>query len=150
MTTVLPSKPSALIKLALSDLKLCETDKAYHIDMAYWHKPATRGIPFITRKTVCDVCMAGAVMAQTLRIDKALEIQPFQCEDSDTTMKLFAIDHFRTGALYSGVRSMCGVEDFEKLPKHMYNKSVPGYDKDAGAFHNTMNGFATELKAVGL
>ena len=53
----LPDKPSELIRLALADLRKCEADPRYLIDMAQWHRPVT--------SELCHVCLAGAVMART-------------------------------------------------------------------------------------
>ena len=59
----LPDKISALLRVALADVEKCDADPVYVLDMNRWHDPIkTPAGP------VCAVCMAGAVMAQTLKI----------------------------------------------------------------------------------
>ena len=55
----LPNKLSELIELAVRDVQACEADPRYILNMGRWHAPRNGG---------CEVCMAGAVMAQTLRV----------------------------------------------------------------------------------
>lgn len=150
MTTVLPSVPSALIKLALSDLAACENDAAYEIDMSYWHRPKTRGIPFITRKTTCQVCLAGSVMAQSLHCDVTLEVDALEFNDPDTVIRLLALDHFRIGSLRMGVKRMCTDEDFEKLPSSMYHMPIKQYYLNPVAWLATMHEFVEKFEEVGL
>ncbi len=52
-------KLSELIRLALADLLKVERDKRYVVNMGVWHIP----------NGVCQVCMAGAVIAKTLGIN---------------------------------------------------------------------------------
>ena len=55
----LPNKPSELIRLALSDLEECEQDPKYAVDMGSWHRPVG---------AQCLVCLAGSVMAKTMKV----------------------------------------------------------------------------------
>ena len=150
MTTVLPSVPSALIKLALSDLAACENDPRYDIDMSYWHRPHTRGIPFITRKTTCEVCLAGSVMAQTLQCNIDLEVGALDFNSEDTVIRLLALDHFRIGSIRMGIKRMCSAEDFEKLPSSMYHMPIKQYYISPVAWLATMHEFVEKLEEVGL
>lgn len=60
--TQLPDKPSELIRLALKDLRKTERQFwKYKIDMDIWHSGKTSTL------SRCSVCLAGAVMAQTLK-----------------------------------------------------------------------------------
>ena len=52
-------KPSEIIHVALHDLKLCEVDPGYVINMNVWHDP-------LNETYQCAVCLTGAVIAQTL------------------------------------------------------------------------------------
>ena len=62
MKNKLPSTMHGLLSLAISDLKKVKEDKKYIINMNHFHK---------YKKSVdkCEVCMAGAVLAKTLKID---------------------------------------------------------------------------------
>ena len=55
---VLPEKASDLLELAVRDAMAVAKMKGYKLDMGTWHSP----------NGVCRVCMAGAVMARTLRV----------------------------------------------------------------------------------
>ena len=57
----LPDKLSDLFTVALDDLQKCMADPRYSINMSCWMQWDT-----VTQK--CEVCMGGAVMAQTLDI----------------------------------------------------------------------------------
>lgn len=56
----LPGKPSALIRIALDDLKKAEKDPTMKISMDTWLQVAKNGVD------KCAVCMAGSVMAKRL------------------------------------------------------------------------------------
>lgn len=58
--------PSELLRLAVADVRKCLRSPRYRVDMTDWHSPAPDG--------VCEVCIAGAVMAQELdgKPDEAL------------------------------------------------------------------------------
>jgi hypothetical protein len=104
----LPDKPSELIRLAVKDMQLCEADPRYKLDMRSWHRPV---------EGACHVCMAGAVMAQTLTLSPYIPINcslnitgtiDFQMrqlgveepsEQLRLLNKLRAIDAFREGYL---------------------------------------------------
>ena len=55
---MLPEKPSAFLRHAVSDLKKCEDDPNYRVTMYNFHSPNMDGRVF--------VCLAGAVMAKSL------------------------------------------------------------------------------------
>ena len=111
----LPKTPSALIRAALRDLRACEADDRYVVDMDEWHGPATddRG------KEVCKVSLAGAVMAQTLGLPRE---QFIYCADLDLQHSrrvkdgLHALDCFQRGLLKEGLRRM--KKDIEEIPTH--------------------------------
>lgn len=62
----LPTKLSALIKVALKDLKKVEKDKNYKVNLSMWHQTFD--------DDVCYVCLAGAVLAKSLKIDRKASI----------------------------------------------------------------------------
>ena len=50
---------SAVIRVALDDLARVESDPRYKVNMTQWHRPIAG---------VCHVCLAGAIMAETLGV----------------------------------------------------------------------------------
>ena len=90
----LPSKLSALLRLAVKDAKAVSRRKAYRLEMGSWHRPEPDG--------PCLVCMAGATMANTLKVDPRCMIEPQELDES-TRNKLYAIDSARAGAFQSAL-----------------------------------------------
>lgn len=89
----LPNKMSDLLEVALSDLEKCRSDKDYIIDMDNWHNPSGVG---------CMVCLAGSVMAKTLKNKCTETIFPFYFPES-VDRKLCAIDYFRCGMFWIAI-----------------------------------------------
>jgi len=103
----LPGKPSALIRVALRDLEACEKGSRYEIDMDAWHLQDSSGFFCDTR---CHVCLAGAVMSQTLQVAMNQHLYPSEF-DEDTADKLIALDSFRVGDVTTGLDRMSGLPD---------------------------------------
>jgi len=61
--STLPSKLGDLIRLAIKDLEACESTPGYLIEMAEWHT-------YVPDEDICYVCLAGAVMANTLKVPR--------------------------------------------------------------------------------
>ena len=160
--TTLPTKPSELIRVALRDLRACEDDDGYVVHMCRWHWPTTdnRG------RKVCSVCLAGAVMAQTLDVPREQPIfsmaqilgvareQPiFSLEQCSGRVKdgLRALDYFRRGMISAGLE-MLGYDDVDKLSEE-YKQFASGavYDPaDPEPFHRQMNSLADYFESHGL
>lgn len=97
----LPNKLSALLRIAVQDAQKCEALPAeYELRMSYWHSPRTDG--------PCQVCMAGAVMAQSLGFERNRFIKsgPLEFENGKALM---AIDDLRTGKVHEAARRI-GIE----------------------------------------
>lgn len=62
-----PTKVSELIALALHDLELTEKDPDYIIRMSVWHEIGEED-------KKCEVCLAGAIIAQTLKVNKSTRV----------------------------------------------------------------------------
>lgn len=88
----LPNKLSELMKVALTDLELVESDPSYIIIMDQWHK--SQRDSFINK---CEVCAAGAVIAKTLKGDMLQTLLPDDFDDNDIGEKLRAINSLRVG-----------------------------------------------------
>lgn len=142
----LPDKPSELIRVALVDLRKCEADKRYHIDMNQWHVPVrpTQVEENVDEHT-CMVCLAGAVMGQTLEVPLnyyASRISPRF--DSDTQCKLGAINYFRVGNLIDAFRLLSILDVSITAP------TITEYINDLDQFHVDMERLAIMLEGVGL
>lgn len=133
----LPDKPSELIRLALKDLSKCERSKRYEVDMEKWHSPEAGR---------CLVCLAGAVMANTLRVSPEVKTTPSRlCISGSGNNKLLALDYFRKGHILCGLESI-GI-DYRALPAAVV---VTQYWIDPKAFKRDMRRMATMLEQAGL
>jgi len=142
----LPSKPSALITLALNDLRKVERSKNYKVNMEQWHSPRS----FISRgdQAICQVCLAGAVMAKTFKCSPGHHKFPDSFGDR-LTFKFDALDSFRTGEMASGLTQL-GISETRRN-KHMWtDRDIPGYRTERKGFYRAMRKMAREFKAVGL
>lgn len=121
----LPDKPSELILLALEDLKQAIKDGCV-VDMSSWHYTQSLQGQTIDAdgllveeytKSVCQVCLAGAVMRRG--VEDNISCQP-TFFPKKVEYKLLALDYFRVGNVLTGVERM-------GLP----------YSDDLNAIHNT-------------
>ena len=133
----LTCKPSELIMLALEDLEKVEgTPKVYHVNMDIVHDQI---------KELCYVCLAGAVLAQTMRVDPTEHwSQAHPCEE--TTDRVWALDDFRQGEIGKGLAKMN-----IKLPHNVREKiSVLDYAFDPVEFKSGLRWIAKHLAERGL
>lgn len=105
----LSNKPSELIKLALADMEKVQR-RGIKFDMTSWVDT-----DYQTNK-ICSVCMAGAVMTNTLDVKSLYDL------DRETENKMRALNELRSGHFYRAF-------GFLKMRKP---KSIPdvydGYD----------------------
>ena len=85
---MLPDKPSEMLKVALNDLRACEGDHNYRVEMGVWYK---------RQHGVCSVCLAGAVMAKSLHITDGGYRCPSEYKPHDS--KLRFLNYVREGNL---------------------------------------------------
>lgn len=135
----LPDKPSELIRLALADLRKCEADPAYGIDMGLWHEPIDG---------VCYVDLAGAVMAQRLGADKLAEYGP-EDFDRETEKKLKALGRLQWGVVGEAM-DILGVPDDNEGLDAILNLDVPEHEWDSKGFYKWMAIIADDLEKAGL
>lgn len=139
----LPDKPSELIRVALTDLELCEKDSRFKIGMGAWYVPSST-------KPICHVCFAGAVMAMRLGYTqvgvseiwkKVGHPEDFKKEISD---KLHALDCFQSGKTDLGLVYM-------GLGEISFNREteIVSYHENSSAFRNSMENLADELEKAG-
>ena len=88
LNTKLPDKPSKLIKIAVRDMEKCMRDSRYEIDMRVWHGPGFTG--------KCKVCLAGSVLAKTVKLPIAIDYCTTRLDDNIDN-KLALLDEFRKG-----------------------------------------------------
>lgn len=147
MPSVLPDKPSELIKLAVKDLVKCEKDPRFIIDMEDW---CYRDGDF------CAVCLAGSVMAQRLinDLDNTLDewgfVDPDAIENTSDEQKLYALNTFRMGNIHGGLQNLghYGVTtDLTGIPPGM---KIANYREDPAKFKEQMLALAYDLEKVGL
>lgn len=94
--SVLPEKASALLRLAVADCRKVAKLKTRRLYMWQWHQPTQ-----IDGDEVCEVCMAGAIMDRTLKLDPRKTYTPGAVArlvgDETITGKLCRIDQMRKG-----------------------------------------------------
>lgn len=131
----LPNKPSQLLRLAMNDLEIIEKDPRYEIDMAEYHYRADG--------FTCLVCMAGAVMANTMKLDYTKYAHPISFPD-ETRQKLFAINSLRCGDVVEAL-VILGL----KMKYGLCFKATD-YHKDKEAFKFEMEFLIIALQEEGL
>lgn len=136
----LPSKPSELIRLALDDLAACELDPKYGVSMSDWHRSE-----WLAGIQTCKVCMAGAVMAKTLKAPWAEVLTPTSYTNQDTINKLNAINQFRCGDIDTGFAYM-QIERENTVPRYM---KVTSYYDGSEQFRIDVGNIATMLEKHG-
>ncbi len=99
----LPAKLSDLLELAVRDVQKCEAEPArFKLHMGNWHKPDNGA---------CVVCMAGAIMAQTIGVPDQEERSVFQglpCVDDVEPYRhaLAAVNELRMSKIISAAKEL--------------------------------------------
>ena len=113
----LPDTLSGMIRIALKDEDRAFRSVFHRIDMGGWHDPVWEDSVCITddyKPVRCNVCLAGAVMAGTLKLEKELEgtpdLWPELCN------RLQSLDNIRDGGIASALLE--GEYDISSLPPH--------------------------------
>ena len=132
MTDLSNLKLSAIIDLSLDDLELVEQDNNYEVDMDTWHEP--RGT------TV--VCLAGAVMAKTLRVPKDELALPKYFGQNQSA--LVALDHARLGYVGAAL-GLIGSPFRDDL-----DRIITPYAESPAKFKRDMRKLSEDLKREGL
>jgi len=159
----LPEKPSALIRLALSDLEKASISPEYSIDMGRWH---SRQSAYGEKLEFCRVCLAGSVMAMTLKVPHDAEIEidskPFEIDAGvpvfdnlkdipiETQRKLYAINDFRTGNVFGAMEFLypdMEKDDLDKLAE--LDRHITDYSSGPEIFCEEMRELANDLEARG-
>ena len=147
MKQKLPKKLSALIRVALVDESRAFRSKLYHIDMSNWHVPAHNEL-----RDQCQVCLAGAVMAFSLKADINEDLAPsmYSC-----SRQLQALNLIRKGDVQYALRELEGrerlhrVKEFTELEWELCIEVVKYHD-DRTKWRRDMKKIATRLEAARL
>ena len=139
--------PSKLIRVALTDLSICEADDAYVINMYDWHLPDMKHVA-----PVCFVCLAGAVIAQTLNVSPDQDWRPIsRCSSepmSDIERILHALNYFRSGDIEEAFK--CLRLDPQLLDMGL-DRYIPRYEYDSESreFKLALEELASDLEREG-
>ena len=129
----LPRKLWKLAQVAYDDLQAVRRSPSYIVGMHRWHMPGV--VP-----GTCNVCLAGAVMAKTLKAPKHLMLNPFDYPPA-TCRKLLALDNLRAGDVGAAC-SKLGIA----LPSRLYWWRMPVYEADPTGFMSALKSLIAELK----
>lgn len=129
----LPSIPSQLIRLAIKDLEKVEKMKTRKVHMGNWH---------VAEDGICYVCLAGAVMDQTLKSDPKKNIDPFE---TDFPYQLQALNNFRRGLCGEGFRHL----KLDKIEGVKFSRKITFYEYSPTKFKKEMLKLASDLEEKG-
>ena len=132
-TDTLPDKLSDLLELALDDLETTEKDPRYMIDMGEWHTP-TNG--------KCMVCLAGAVMAQTIGVPLSYPIPV------TNNPKFLALNQVRTGHVGFAL-DLLETTSFPGYDPGWF-QPIGSYRANPFGFKQTLRDLVLELREKGL
>lgn len=155
---ILPKKLSALIKIALRDIRKAEAlPKQFVVEMSDWYAPEnvecrTRDDILIETHTVCSVCAAGSVMAFSLDARKNHPDEGLTpCRFPRNEKQLAAINELREGSAYQAYLSL-GLKMTEGDVSALgdLDVDIPDYDREnPDRFHKAMAQFETDLRKAG-
>lgn len=117
----LPDKKSELLQVALNDIKRAANTPGYRIDMHEWHymDPDTG---------VCEVCLAGAVMAFSLNVAPTEAATPSSVSKNDLE---------RDKLRYLNALRQTADRDYETFSKSKYNLLLSSSQKDDIAMYTS-------------
>lgn len=139
----LPHVLSELAQLALNDIEKTRNDPRYVLNMELWHAPASGR---------CEVCAAGAIMAQSLDAPFSKEVSP-EDFDEHTEKALRAVDDLRAGWFQDAVEEL-GVNASQHQWKQLSRMGLQWEGFDAATewegFKHEMKSAIKELQEMGL
>ncbi|MFT5127451.1 MAG: hypothetical protein ACI8W8_001054 [Rhodothermales bacterium] len=148
--SALPEKLSELLTAAINDLEACESADGYSIDMNVWHQ-------WDGGHQTCAVCLAGAVMAQSLEFPQKRNAD-FGNSDLGSNMNaLDVLDDISRGRIADAVRKHGELSDGRQLAVTTLANSEPGqwlrdhgYAESAETYKAQLRSVAEHLAAMGL
>lgn len=134
----LPDKPSALLRVALADLRLVEADPRYKVNMAEWHT-ANPG------DGICHVCLAGAALAKT--VGHPREDARWGEFGGRLESQLEALNDFRRGDVEMAFDQLnLRAAPGDQIPP---DREIADYNDHPEGFHAQLLQLADELEAAG-
>lgn len=135
--------PSKLIRVALEDMKKCENDPHYVIDMNSWGE---------LEGNVCHVCLAGAFLVHEngMVIKRGQPFRPYNLTRA-LYFRILALDDFRRGNVIKGLANL-NIHDLElyaEIDGEFNPSTMPTYAVDRDAFISKMEAFADKLESFG-
>ena len=125
-----PEKLSDLIILAMQDYDIIKADPRYQIDMGEWHRPNGK----------CRVCLAGSVMANTLKTPINENI--YSTHEIESEEWAIALDQLDEARMFD-----CGWHSIDSL--FYDHPRFPG-SKEPEYWYESMQDFVGVLQAEGL
>jgi len=154
-TPVLPTKPSVLLRLAISDMERLDRDK-YVPSGDHWHVPMYSEFEDAFGNTrfgmACAICLAGAVMAGTLEVDINKHFEVSNWKESNNVDQLNALNYLRMGLIADALQIL-GFDSHDKydLPEDI---KIEHYEfsnwDDADKFLGEMDHLAGMLEREGI
>lgn len=130
---LLPHVPSALIRLALADLRKVEAmPETYDVNMYDWHEP---------KNGKCSVCLAGSVMASSLGVSSDKAEYPGALGEHNGAA-LDALNSLRVGWVEEAFMCLSINESFK-------DREIPIYSFEPESFHLAMRVLASDLEMIG-
>jgi len=136
----LPEKMSQLVGLAASDMLACVKDPDYKLVAGEWNNPR------VHNTHQCCVCVAGSVMAKTLKVSNKKQVFPSNL-NRNVQDKLYALDALRIGH-FKVAFQLLGVTPSKKAFATMYETYCEESMGSLCWFDDTSHGraFAYKLK----
>lgn len=148
--SALPEKLSELLTIAINDLEACETADGYSIDMNVWHQ-------WDGGHETCAVCLAGAVMAQSLAFPQKRNADFGDSALGKSMASLDLLDDISRGNLADAVRKHGEISNGRQLAVTTLNNSEPcqwlranGYAESASVYKAHLRSVAEHLAAMEL
>lgn len=153
LNITLPGRLSAVIMLAVNDVRQLARNPNYKFDMGNWHRSITNR----TGVTTCAVCLGGAILARHynggVRQNVMHDLTPEHLPEK-IMKRVTAMDYVRTGHFKAAVSQFYPDSDDRKLRKIerlIHNGELPAFQavRD-GSINNpeTRARFTRQLTAV--
>jgi len=145
MRTKLPDTLHELLDLALEDLKKISKDSRYLIDMGIYHEPSGYFTP-------CFVCLAGCVMANTLKANPFKSLHPMDFPP-EISLKLTALNFLRQGEIYDAIVAFYSYKAYpnrKPLTFYLSYLPIPAYSENKLKFFKAMRKVSKLLKEKGI
>ena len=139
-------KLSDILEIAITDLHKIAGNAAYDINMGRWHsggKMATRDY----QGDKCEVCLAGAVMANSFSIAYERSAEPYNF--GEEKKKLYAVNDARRGFITDALRFL-GVGIVTRYYVNKFpDRAITSYGVSPAGFYSDMWKLIIDLRIEG-